>query len=57
MKACPSCQSYSRHRLKRRGVIKFIPSFRAYECDSCNQNYIWNSRLDKVFKVKTKKSS
>jgi len=56
MKACPNCQSFSRHRLKRRGIIKLISGFRSYECDSCGQSYIWNSLLDKSFKARTKKS-
>ena len=50
MKACPNCTSVSRHRLKRRGLVKFIPGFKAYDCDKCSQTYIWNSFLNKSFK-------
>ena len=51
MKACPSCKSMSRHRMSRRGIAKKIPGCRAYECDKCGDNYIWNSFINRSFKV------
>lgn len=54
MKACPSCKSESRHRLKRRGLTRHIPGFRAYECDKCSQTYLWHSVLNSSFKTKYK---
>ena len=54
MKNCPKCKSISRHRLKRRGFVKYLPGFRAYECDNCCQTYTWSSFLNRSFKASYK---
>lgn len=54
MKTCPKCKSTSRHRLRRRGLIRLVAGFRAYECDTCSQTYIWNSFFNRTFKTSYK---
>jgi len=41
MKACPKCKSTSRHRMKRKSIVKIIPGTRSYACDNCNAHYTW----------------
>ena len=57
MKFCPSCKSYERHRLKRKGIYKLISGAKKYECGKCGQKYIWYSQLKKSVILKTKKNS
>lgn len=52
MKHCPNCKSYERHRLKRQGVYKLISGIKKYECNKCEQNYVWLSFFKKTIKVK-----
>jgi len=51
MKACPRCKSVSRHRLKRRGVVKLIPGAKSYGCDKCNTQYTWFSIVNRSLRV------
>ena len=57
MKFCPTCKSYERHRLKRKGIYKLISGIRKYECDKCGQYYIWHSFLKQPIKIKAIKNS
>ncbi len=51
MKACPKCKSVSRHRLRRKGVVKIIPGCRTYSCDKCNAEYTWFSFINRSLRV------
>lgn len=41
MKKCPKCKSTSNHRMKRKGISKYIFSLKGYGCDHCNNRYIY----------------
>ena len=41
MKACPKCKSASKHRMRRKGLMKLIPGTKRYACDNCNAEYTW----------------
>ena len=41
MKKCPKCKSTSRRRMKKEGILKYISSFKAYDCKGCNNRYIY----------------
>ncbi len=51
MKACPRCKSESRHRLKRKAVVKMIPGTRSYGCDKCNTYYTWFPIINRTLRV------
>ncbi|WP_166383575.1 hypothetical protein [Polaribacter sp. 11A2H] len=51
MKSCPKCKSESRHRMRRKGIVKMIPGTRGYACDKCNTEYAWFSFINCTFKV------
>ena len=48
MKACPKCKSASRHRMRKKGVARLIPSGRTYACDKCNIEYTWIPVLNRT---------
>lgn len=51
MKACPTCKSTSKQRMKRKAIIKLIPGTKSYSCDRCNTNYTWFSFINSSFKI------
>ena len=51
MKACPKCKSESRHRMKRKGLVKYIPGTKSYACDNCNIHYTWFEFLKRSLKI------
>ncbi|WP_189663005.1 hypothetical protein [Polaribacter sp. IC073] len=51
MKACPRCKSVSRHRLKRKGIVKLIPGTKGYACDKCKTKYTWVSIINLSLRI------
>ena len=51
MKACPKCKSVSKHRMKRKALVRLIPGTKAYACDKCNTQYTWFSFINLSLRV------
>lgn len=51
MKACPKCKSESKHRMKRKPLVRLIPGTKTYACDNCNIEYTWISFLNISLKI------
>jgi transposase-like protein len=57
MKTCPRCKSSSRYRIKRRGLLKYIPGTEAFICQVCDIKYGVFALFNISFRILTKKTT
>lgn len=50
MKACPKCNSTSRYKMRRTGIVRLIPGTQSYACDNCNTRYTYYTIINRSFR-------